>query len=103
MCHCLQFKYFKVLALLSAAAVVQLAKADDIPRSAEEVYRVVCHYCHDTGIGPEIKGRQLPAAYVSYLVRNGQGAMPAFRPTEISDTELERVAATIERGKGGGQ
>jgi len=93
----------KLLALLGAAAVVQPGQAADTQRSAEDVYRAVCHYCHESGPGPYLKARQLPATYVTYVVRQGQGAMPAFRPTEINDAELERLAADIENSKGDGQ
>jgi mono/diheme cytochrome c family protein len=99
----LPVKYLKVVALSGAAAVVQLGQADDLKRNAEDVYQAFCHYCHESGPGPDLKARQLPASYVSYVVRHGQRAMPAFRPTEISDAELEIVAAAIERSTGGGQ
>ena len=31
------------------------------------------------------------------LVRNGQGAMPSFRKTEITDPEIDAVAAYLKR------
>lgn len=96
-------RYLKVLALSGAAAVVQLGQADDMKRNAEDVYQAVCYYCHESGPGPDLMGRQLPAPYVSYVVRHGLRAMPAFRPAEISDADLERVAAAIERSKGDGE
>ena len=35
--------------------------------------------------------------FLNQVVRHGQGAMPMFRKTEITDTELEAVAAYLRR------
>jgi len=61
-------------------------------RDGTDVYRRVCAYCHETGVGPKILGRHLPPAYVQKTVRNGYRAMPAFRPSEIDDRLLGEVA-----------
>ncbi len=47
-------------------------------------------------MGPLILGRRLPAPVIAALVRSGQGAMPAFKPTEITNQELAALAAWIE-------
>ena len=39
----------------------------------------------------------LPAAYISLIVRNGLQEMPAFRPTEINDAELRQLADYLAR------
>lgn len=78
-------------------------------------YEKYCSACH--GVGPEArpgytalqakyKGA-LPAAladrtdlapaYIKYLVRNGFSIMPRARRTEISDTELDAIAAYLTR------
>ncbi len=67
------------------------------PRSPQRIYAATCGYCHGANVGPVIMGRHLPQKAIMAFVRKGQGAMPAFRPTEISDTELAALAAWIER------
>jgi len=96
-------KTYRGCALLAVAVFLQTGQAAEKERSGELVYQTICQYCHETGVGPEIKLRQLPAVYTTHVVRHGFRAMPAFRPTEISDQELERVAVFIERNKGGGE
>lgn len=75
----------------------EVAPPSASPRSAEVVYRQGCGYCHGRNVGPIILGRHLAVAYVRERVRAGVNAMPAFRPTEISEAELAAVAALIER------
>lgn len=77
-------------ACLSVATPSSATSADGI-----RVYDKVCRYCHDAGVGPVIKGRQLPPEYVKRVVRFGNRAMPAFRPTEIDDAALTEVARLI--------
>lgn len=66
-------------------------------KSGEEVYAKVCGYCHQTGIGPVIKGRKLPAGYTAHTVRNGLRAMPAFPASFINDQALREVADYISK------
>lgn len=63
--------------------------------SGKEVYDKVCAYCHEKGVGPAIKGRGAPLAY-RVIVRQGRGAMPPFRATEISDEALAMVMEHIK-------
>jgi len=86
--------------LLSLAVFLPTAQSAETAQSGESVYQAVCHYCHDTGIGPQLKGRQLPSVYVQHVARNGLRAMPAFRLTEISHQELANLAAFIESSTG---
>lgn len=78
-------------------------------------YEKYCSSCH--GAGPEerpgttaLRAKyegQLPALlsertdlvadYVKYLVRNGISVMPRARKTEISDAELDAIAAYLTR------
>jgi mono/diheme cytochrome c family protein len=71
-----------------------MAKAtyETTPRAPEVVYRQVCGYCHGHNVAPLIRGRKLDAATVEYFVRHGNGAMPAFKPTEITNQELAALA-----------
>lgn len=68
----------------------------------QQVYQQICQYCHETGIGPKITERQLPGSYTRFVVRNGLRAMPAFRTTEVSETEIAAVAAFVEGMSQGG-
>lgn len=83
----------------------------------EDVYQYWCHTCH----GPEMlkPGTQsltikyqgaLPAAlaertdmtpeFVKFYVRTGIAVMPFFRPTEISNADLDALAAYLSRNTG---
>lgn len=73
--------------------------ANDVPRDPERIYRTTCGYCHGHNVGPIIRGRALPPEAIEIFVRNGNGAMPAFRPTEISPAELTALARWISTSK----
>jgi len=60
-----------------------------------QVYQKVCAHCHEMGVGPLIKGRNLPPLYIERVVRHGNRAMPSFRPTEIDAVALADVARVI--------
>lgn len=64
-------------------------------RDAKRMFTQTCALCHGTGVGPEIRGRQLPPEYISYVVMNGLRAMPAFRPTDFSAAELAILAKFV--------
>ena len=94
------------MAVLSAAFISTLiaggaSAAPPEPQSnfrwkdGPEVYAKVCSYCHDQQIGPVIRGRSLPPAYISAVVRNGNRAMPPFRESEIDDESLKKLAEFI--------
>lgn len=100
-----QFFRMRILIGLTLLGVVPVLHASSVSneRSGEEVYQAICQYCHETGLGPKLTERQLPAAYIIQTVRYGRGAMPAFRPSEISQQELERTARLIERSQQGAE
>jgi len=83
------------LAAAPSRTPVQAAPA----RPPEKIYRSTCGYCHGAHVGPIIRGRSLPPEFVSQMVRTGPNAMPAFRPTEISDAELTSLAQWINKSK----
>jgi mono/diheme cytochrome c family protein len=86
------------LAVITASTVAWLtgqAWAQPGRRAPESIYAANCGYCHGHNVGPIIRGRGLPASMVEYLVRNGRGAMPAFKPTEITPAELAELARWI--------
>jgi len=62
------------------------------PRAPEYLYARTCGYCHGHNVAPLIRGRNLPPAVIQAVVRSGMGAMPAFKPTEITNTELQALA-----------
>ncbi|MEZ5744807.1 MAG: cytochrome c [Sphingomonadaceae bacterium] len=68
-------------------------------RAPEQVYAKVCGYCHGRNVGPIILGRQLPPEAITTIARHGQTGMPAFRPTEITDSELAALAKWISTSK----
>lgn len=70
---------------------------DDQWSGGRNVYTKVCGYCHDTGIGPVIKGRQLPPGYITHVVRHGFRAMPAFPEPYISNEDLESLGQYIQQ------
>jgi mono/diheme cytochrome c family protein len=68
-------------------------------RAPEMLYAKTCGYCHGKNIGPVIRGRALPADAIKTIVRHGQNGMPAFRPTEITNSELDKLAQWISASK----
>lgn len=82
------------LALLSFAAA---AEGDGQWHGGENIYAKVCGHCHEIGVGPVIKGRQLPPQYITAIVRHGFRAMPAFPGAYIDDNALQQVAEYISK------
>jgi mono/diheme cytochrome c family protein len=68
-------------------------------RAPQEIYAKTCGYCHGRNVGPVIRGRALPVEAIKTIVRHGQNGMPAFRPTEVSNSELDKLAAWISTSK----
>ncbi|MDE2387642.1 MAG: cytochrome c [Betaproteobacteria bacterium] len=64
-------------------------------KDGAEIYAKICAYCHEAHVGPQIRNRELPATYIRTVVRNGNRAMPAFRPSEIDDESLTKLADFI--------
>ncbi|MBT7950416.1 MAG: cytochrome c [Gammaproteobacteria bacterium] len=96
--HSIFFKslfIYITVSILSLFSTVLYADAAGQWRNGTHVYIKICSYCHDTGIGPELKGRNLPPEYVSNIVRKGFRAMPAFRATEIDKEELQMLSIHV--------
>jgi mono/diheme cytochrome c family protein len=95
--------------LAFASFAVTAATAD--PATGKLVFERRCSQCHAPGFGHPgtqqlgwTRGEDravlerrsdLTAAYINLVVRNGLMEMPAFRPTEISDAELQQLAAYL--------
>ena len=84
-------------AISFGAASSGSAQGQGSGRAPEAIYAGNCSYCHGHNVGPIIRGRKLPPQLIEYMVRNGKGAMPAFRPTEITPAELAALATWINR------
>jgi mono/diheme cytochrome c family protein len=82
------------LALLAAPA---FAVEGGNWKGGADVYAKICAYCHDVGVGPVIKGRQLPPEYISLVVRQGLRAMPAFRSSFIDDKALQALGEYLSK------
>ena len=103
----------KTGAAATAPAAPQVETATTPTRSGRELFNYWCLPCH--GAGPGHAGTQrlarrlgadqsvllqrhnLPAEYVQHVVRNGFQMMPPFRYTEISDQELQAIAAYVSK------
>lgn len=81
--------------LSAAAALLTAGGAQAAWRDGGEAYDKVCRYCHEANVGPVLQGRALPEEYIRRVVRLGNRAMPAFRPSEIDDATLADVARRV--------
>lgn len=90
---------FTACAALSMTLLALPAYTEDSGKlsSGENVYTKICGHCHDVGIGPVIKGRQLPPEYISYVVRHGLRAMPAFPEPYISNEDLQYLGQYVQQ------
>lgn len=88
-----------VLAASLAATATAQAQTAGQWKDDQHVWQKICSHCHETGIGPIIKGRGLTPAYYVKVVRNGLRAMPAFRPSDIDDATLEKLANNLAASK----
>ena len=113
----------RLLLALCVTQAAAVAFADQVPKqlaAGRVVYEHWCAACHDPGImhpgthalmvkypaGQRATGvisewTDLPATYVSYMVRHGMSVMPPFRKTEITDAELAALAAYLSRNTKG--
>ena len=64
-------------------------------KDGKEAYEGVCAYCHETGVGPALRGRNAPNDWTN-IVRNGLRAMPPFRRAEIDDATLAKLMEHIK-------
>lgn len=104
---------FASLALAGAGLLLtHHADAQDaVQPTGRELYQQWCADCHDPGPGHpgtlRMEGdfgaensvlREMQAVnrpLIQFAVRRGFAMMPPFRPTEISDEEMERIASYI--------
>lgn len=86
-----------VFSVLMGITGVAAASDDDRIKIGQAKYEKLCALCHEADVGPELKGRQLPPAYISVIVRNGFLAMPAFPHSHLSDDELLAISEYIQQ------
>lgn len=86
-----------------------LAAGQEVENPGRVVYSHYCADCHNPGPGHPgtmrladrletgvLREREdLAPAYVKFIVRNGYQMMPAFRPSEIPDSQLDDLAAYV--------
>jgi mono/diheme cytochrome c family protein len=91
--------------VIGIAAGVAGAASEEAPRpgfawkDGAEVYAKICALCHETRVGPTLRGRGLDPTYVQLIVRHGNRAMPAFRASEIDDQSLEKLAEYVSKAE----
>lgn len=83
-----------LLALLATAGLAAPAFAQSAGqwRGPAQIWSKSCHYCHDSGVGPNLRGAHLDPRVVIVVARGGMPGMPAFHPSEINDAELAGLA-----------
>ncbi len=100
------------LSIISRATFAQ--DHSDEYAAGRAVYAKWCAPCHDPGVihpgtnaltvkyqgvkpGVLLEWKDLSASTVKFFVRHGISVMPQFRKTEISDQELDALAAFLAR------
>jgi mono/diheme cytochrome c family protein len=86
-----------IVASTAGAAPKQTPEPGFVWKDGAEVYAKVCAFCHEAKVGPTIRGRGLDPAYVTFIVRHGNRAMPSFRAAEIDDESLAKVAEYVSK------
>lgn len=114
----MNFRRASSLWVVALTAVVALGTGTraraETPVSGRAVYDKWCAPCHDPGMnhagthaltvkyqgaksGVLLDWTDLPASNVKHFVRHGISSMPPFRKTEISDAELDALAAYLSQ------
>ena len=100
-----------ILTLASASIVLASQVQAAPPQTGRQAFERYCTECHGPGIGhpgtqqlgwvrgpakAELKHRtDLAPAYVVFVARHGLAQMPAFRPTELGEADLQSIAAYL--------
>jgi mono/diheme cytochrome c family protein len=85
------------LGLASTAFASQKLGEYQPERTPDVTYTKVCGYCHGKNVGPIILGRKLDTDMIKAVARHGRNGMPAFRPTEVTNAELDALAIWISK------
>jgi mono/diheme cytochrome c family protein len=65
----------------------------------QRAFMTSCHQCHPGGmggLGPAINNKPLPGFMIQMQSRAGLGAMPSFSSSELSDEQLDAIAAYLK-------
>lgn len=77
----------------------QAPPADSLLAQGEKLFMQHCHQCHPSGaggLGPSLNDKPIPAFAIRFQVRYGLGAMPAFPPSLVSDSQLGALVAYVQ-------
>ena len=104
------------LGILALALGISVASADDTSPTPKEqegkrLFNHTCVYCHGPGVwGTNRLSKRLDKEHallenrtdltpgaIRAIVRNGIGSMPPLRKTELSDADVEAIAAYLTR------
>lgn len=88
------------VAAICTVSTAAYAQAAGQWKDGAHVYAKICANCHETGVGPVIKGRQeLAPEYYQFVVRHGLRAMPAFRITDIDTATLKQLSELLPKSQ----
>ena len=90
-------KHIALSVLLSGLALAASAAETHTIGPGQKFFEKTCAKCHLAGVGPELRGRNLPPEYFVAIARNGLNAMPAFRITDIDDATLLDVGKYLSQ------
>jgi (+)-pinoresinol hydroxylase len=111
-------KIWILIGLLAIALAGSATAAEAQIEKGKQVYEYWCWNCHGEGVGKpgtvalatKYKGEKpaildqrtdLMPQITKYFVRHGVSIMPFFRKTEITDTQLDALAAYLARNSVG--
>jgi 4-cresol dehydrogenase (hydroxylating) cytochrome subunit len=83
--------------MLGASIAWSAAPAESAPTEGRKAYEAVCRHCHEAGVGPELRGRQLQPIFINLFVRRGMRAMPAFPRSFIDDAVLQQLGEFLQK------
>lgn len=88
-----------IAGMLAGAPAASAQGSGTVGIEPERLYGNTCAFCHSRPFppfpAPELRGRNLDPATITFFVRHGPGAMAPFRASEISDEDLNRLGAWI--------
>lgn len=64
----------------------------------QKLFMLHCQQCHpggEAGLGPALNNKPLPSFLITFQVRHGLGAMPAFSEEEITASQLDAIVAYL--------
>jgi mono/diheme cytochrome c family protein len=113
--HVLALAMLVPLAAQAAAPAAPAASPTVAPAPGKIAFDRWCAECHAAGVGhpgaqqlERLRGAKLALLearndlapeFIRYVVRHGQNAMPPYRPSEISDTQLDQIAQYLGRNQ----